>query len=108
MPFWPVITLSDDLQSINESIQQEHLTWLVRNAPAVIEPHLKIEQYGILNYPELWSGARFFETEVKKTGENNPASTEIAQLIEKAQEEYPEQKKKLRLLRKNTPNTLVY
>ncbi len=100
MPFWPVITLSDDLQSINESIQQEHLTWLVRNAPAVIEPHLKIEQYGILNYPELWSGARFFETEVKKTGENNPASTEIAQLIEKAQEEYPEQKKEIEAFEK--------
>ncbi|ARG97504.1 hypothetical protein [Legionella micdadei] len=99
LPFWPTITLSG-LDSIDESIQQEHLAWVKKNVPVCIDPQLENEHYSILNYPELWSGARFFETEITTTVDKKSASEEITQLIAKAKKDHPEQEEEIKAFEK--------
>lgn len=78
-----------DIDNINQSIQKEHESWVKKNAPQYVNfDKIKNPQYSILNYPDLWSGARLFETKIEKIGINNPASEEIAELIQKAQKNY--------------------
>ncbi|AUH72539.1 hypothetical protein [Legionella sainthelensi] len=80
-----------DIDSINQTIQKEHESWVKKNAPSYVDiAEIKNQQYSILNYPDLWSGARLFETKIERTGINSPASEEIAELIKKALTDYKE------------------
>ncbi|KTD53779.1 hypothetical protein Lsan_4189 [Legionella santicrucis] len=78
-----------DIDSINQTIQNEHESWIKKNAPLYLDfTKITNQQYSILNYPELWSGARLFETKIEKKGKDSPASEHVAELIKKAQKEY--------------------
>lgn len=76
------ITLNN-LEQVDAEIQAEHQAWVKQNAPKTIDiSQLKAEQFHILKHPELWSGARLFETSVKKAaGDLNPAYDDIKDTI---------------------------
>lgn len=58
------ITLHN-LERVNAAIQQEHALWLEHHAPQILSlAKLRPEQFSVLDYPDLWSGARFFETAI--------------------------------------------
>lgn len=86
-----------DINSINQTIQTEHETWVKKNAPSFLD-FIKIvnQQYSILNFPELWSGARLFETKIEKKGKDSPASVEITEVIKTAQKKYKDDPLKIK------------
>lgn len=98
----PRITLNSNLDDINSSIQKEHSSWINKHAPSTIN-HEKIEgmQYDILYHPELWSGTRFFETNIdvntdKKSKNKNNAFDEIFKLIRAAKKNYSNEKSEIK------------
>lgn len=77
-----------NLDRINTLIIKEHAAWLEKNAPVSINlSEIKLNQYSILDYPDLWSGARLFETSIEKKGDSNPVSEEVEKLIDEAKKE---------------------
>ncbi|KTC89249.1 MULTISPECIES: hypothetical protein [Legionella] len=97
----PRITLNSDLDSINNYIQEEHASWVKKHAPSFINhEQIKGIQYGILNYPKLWSGTRFFETNIdvnidEESKNKNNAFEEINKLIKDAKKSHSNQKKEI-------------
>lgn len=74
-----------DMDSINQTIQDEHEKWVNDNIPPDFLPlNIANKQYSVLDYPDLWSGARLFETKIEQRGIKNPANEEIDELINKA------------------------
>ncbi|CDZ78435.1 hypothetical protein BN59_02745 [Legionella massiliensis] len=86
-----------NVDSINRAIQAEHKSWVSENAPSTLDRSKITEnQYSILDYPELWSGARLFETKIEKAGKGSPANEQIEELIKKAKKENKKDPEKLK------------
>jgi len=103
------ITLCD-LDDINTSISKEHAAWVNKNAPTSIDRTKIIpNQYSILDYPELWSGARLFETSIEKQGWGRlPASEEIERLINQAKKKHKKGTEKIKELEEFKKNYKKY
>jgi hypothetical protein len=97
----PRITLNTNLNSVNESIQKEHFVWIKNHAPSMIDyGQVDATQYSILHYPDLWSGTRFFETNIdviidEKTKNKSNAFDVILKLIRAAKKKHPDKKKEI-------------